>query len=272
MIQSLIVSYQNKNLKKVVDQLIKNTKNEIFVVVFDQNTIDRSQIFRGPEYKNNLEYYHDAWDEIIGPAERKSKMINKNTSEYFLFCSDDTLVSENWDETLINFLNDKNAVISGKGRLSLKLKDLFFLKQERLKSLDFTLSNFIDRNFIFGKTENLKNMYPKNVKYHGEEEMLSLNLFNKEIDIFSGPSNLYEDLLLRTIETEYATFSIEHGYNEAIECLTKNSSEFLKFHGIESSSLNKLPYNPDDVLYNPGLLSYQDLDARKFLMEIKQIS
>jgi len=28
MIQSLIVSYQNKNLKKVVDQLIKNTKND----------------------------------------------------------------------------------------------------------------------------------------------------------------------------------------------------------------------------------------------------
>ena len=272
MIQSLIVSYQNKNLKKVVDQLIKNTKNEIFVVVFDQNTIDRSQVFNAPEYKNNLEYHHIAWDDIIGPPERKSKMIDKNNSEYFLFCSDDTLVSENWDEALINFLNNKNAIISGKGSLSLKLKDLFFLKQERLSSLDFTLSNFVDRNFIFGKTENLKNIYPKNVKYHGEEEMLSLNFFNKKIDIFSGPSNLYEDLLLRTIETEYAPFSIEHGYNEVIECLTKNSFKFLKFHGIESSSLNKLPYNPNDVSYNPNLLIYQDLDARKFLMEIKQIS
>ena len=143
MIQSLIVSYQNKNLKKVVDQLIKNTKNEIFVVVFDQNTIDRSQVFNGPEYKDNLEYYHIYWDELLGPPERKRNMVDKNTSEYFLFCSDDTLVSENWDETLINFLNNKNAIISGKGSLSLKLKDLFFLKQERLESLDFSLSAFL---------------------------------------------------------------------------------------------------------------------------------
>jgi hypothetical protein len=272
MIQSLIVSYQNKNLKKVVDQLIKNTKNEIFVVVFDQNTIDRSQVFNGPEYKDNLEYYHIYWDELLGPPERKRNMVDKNTSEYFLFCSDDTLVSENWDETLINFLNNKNAIISGKGSLSLKLKDLFFLKQERLESLDFSLSNFIDRNFIFGKTENLKNIYPKNIKYRGEEEMLSLSFFDKEIDIFSGPSSLYEDLSLRTIETEYVPFSIEHGYNEVVECLTKNSSKFLKFHGIDSNSLNKLPYNSNDVSYNPSLLNYQDLDARKFLMEIKEIS
>jgi hypothetical protein len=272
MIKALVFSYQNKNLKRVVDQLIQNTKNEIFVLIFDKHTIDRSSIFNSPNYKNRVEYTHIFWDEIIGPAEYKANMINNNNSEYFLYCSDDVLVSKDWDETLINLLKDQDAVISGKGQLSLSKKDLFFFEQVRTESLDFTLSNFIDRNFIFGKSDNLKQVYPKEVKYHGDEEILSLNLYNKKIKIISGPSNLYEDLRVRSIDNSYTTFSIEHGYNIAIEKYLTADPEFLKFHGIRPEDLNKLPYNTDDVSYHPYQLSFQDMDSRKFLLPIKEIS
>jgi hypothetical protein len=272
MIQALIFSYQNKNLKLAVDQLIKNTKNDIFITIFDKHNIDRSYVFNTQDYKKSIEYRHISWDEIIGPAEYKSNWVNRNTSEHVLFFSDDTLVSKNWDEKLLYFLKDKEALVSGKGSLKLKRANPFFFQQHRSVSSDFTLSNFIDRNFIFGKTKILKNIYPKEIKYCGEEEFLSLNLFNNKIEIFSGPSNLYEDLGLRTIENNYTTFSIEHNYNLLIEKYLEASQEFLDLHGIDRNNLNKLPYNSNDVLYNPGLLRYGDLDARKFLMEIKEIS
>ena len=272
MIQALIFSYQNKNLKLAVDQLIKNTKNDIFITIFDKHSIDRSYAFNTQDYKSNVEYHHIYWDELIGPAEYKSNWVRENTSEHVLFFSDDTLVSKNWDENLLYFLKDKEAIVSGKGNLKLKQKNPFFFQQDRSVSPDFTLSNFIDRNFIFGKTEILKNIYPKEIKYYGEEEFLSLNLFNNKIEIFSGPSNLYEDLGLRTIENSYTTFSIEHNYNLLIEKYLEAPQEFLDLHGINKNNLNKLPYNSNDVLYNPSSLNYHDLDARKFLMEIKEIS
>jgi hypothetical protein len=272
MIQALIFSYQNKNLKLAVDQLIKNTKNDIFITIFDKHAIDRSYVFSTQDYKRNVEYRHIFWDELIGPAEYKSNWVKRNTSEHVLFFSDDTLVSKNWDENLLYFLKDKEAIVSGKGNLKLKQINPFFFQQDRDVSSDLTLSNFIDRNFIFGKTEILKNIYPKEIKHCGEEEFLSLNLFNNKIEIFSGPSNLYEDLGLRTIENSYTTFSIEHNYNLLIEKYLKAPQKFLDFHGIDRNNLNKLPYNSNDVLYNPTSLSYSDLDARKFLMEIKGIS
>jgi hypothetical protein len=272
MIQSLIFSYQNKNLKLVVDQLIQNTKNDMFVTIFDKHSLDRSSIFKAEEYRDNVEYHHIFWDEIIGPAEYKSNWARDNASDHVLFLSDDTIVSKDWDEKLLHFLEDKNAIVSGKGVLKLKQVDAFFFQQDRNPSSNFTLSNFIDRNFIFGKTEILKNIYPKEIKYRGEEELLALNLFNNKIEIFSGPSNLYEDLKLRTIENSYTTFSIEHNYNLLIDKYLNAPQEFLDFHGIDKNNLNKLPYNPDDVQYNPYSLSYQEIDARKFLLGIKEIS
>jgi hypothetical protein len=272
MIRALVFSYQNKNLKRVVDQLIENTKNEIFILVFDKHTIDRSFIFNTLKYKDHVQYNHIFWDEIIGPAEYKSNMIDSDQCEYILSCSDDILVSKNWDEKLINFLKNENAVISGKGKLKLSKKDLFFFKQDRSSSLEFTLSNFIDRNFIFSKISNLKTLYPKEVKYYGEEEMLSLSLFNKKIKIVSSPSDTYEDLENRTIENSYVPFSKEHGYNSVIQNYWTTGAELLKFHGIGIGDLNKLPYNPDDVAYHPYQLSFQDVDSRKFLLPIKEIS
>jgi len=199
MISCVLFSYKNKNLKKVVDELIVNTKNEIFIVVFDKHNLDRKNLFSDLMYKNKVEYRHIVWDEMKSPIDYKKEILYNSSSEYFLSISDDILVSKDWDEESINFLKTKDVVLSGCGELTLEKKNLFFFKQLREKSLSFNKTSFIDKNFIFCKTSMLKGIYPNNLKYFGEDEMLSLNLFNRKTEIFSLPSMLYKDLLVRSI-------------------------------------------------------------------------
>jgi hypothetical protein len=271
MISCVLFSYKNKNLKKVVDELILNTKNEIFIVVFDKHNLDRKNLFSDLMYKNKVEYRHIVWDEMKSPIDYKKEILYNSSSEYFLSISDDILVSKDWDEESINFLKTKDVVLSGCGELTLEKKNLFFFKQLREKSLSFNKTSFIDKNFIFCKTSMLKGIYPNNLKYFGEDEMLSLNLFNRKTEIFSLPSKLYKDLLVRSIENSYTTFSLEHNYNLVIEQYKKAPEEFLIACGIDRDSLYPLPYAHNDVDYNPDELSFQDLDARKFVMDIRGI-
>ena len=222
-------------------------------------------------YKNKVEYHHVVWDDIKSPIDYKKEILYNSNSEYFLSISDDILVSKKWDEESLNFLKTKNAVLSGSGRLTLEKKNLFFFRQLRQKSLNFNKTSFIDKNFIFCKTDVLKGVYPNDLKYFGEDEMLSLNLFNKNVEIFSLPSGLYKDLLVRSLENSYTTFSLEHNYNLVIEKYKKAPEEFLISCGIDRNNLYPLPYAHNDVDYNPNELSFQDLDARKFVMDIRGI-
>ena len=255
----------------VVDELILNTKNEIFIVVFDKHNLNRKNLFSDSAYKNKVEYKHVVWDEIKSPIDYKKEILYNSNSEYFLSISDDVIVSKNWDEESISFLKTKDAVLSGSGHLALEKKNLFFFKQLRKNSLSFNKTNFIDKNFIFCRTGILKGTYPNNLKYFGEDEMLSLNLFNKNTEIFSLPSGLYKDLLVRSMENSYTTLSLEHNYNLVIEEYKKAPEEFLVACGIGRDSLYPLPYAHNDVEYNPDGLSFQDLDARKFVMDIRGI-
>jgi hypothetical protein len=272
MIEAVIFSYKNKNLKAVVDNLLNNTKNEIFITVFDKHNLKRDSLFNSSSYENKVKYEHTSWDEIIGPAEYKGNLLNSSESKYFLIISDDIFVSKNWDVELINFLKDENAIVSGSGKLQLAQKNLFFLKQSRFFTNEYTSSYFIDRNFIFGKTESLKNVYPIEVKYYGEEEKLSLNLFKKRIKIYSAPSDFYQDLGVRTFENLYTTFSLEHNYNLVIDSLINAPEEFLQLINLNRNNLYRLPYNKDDVSYNPDIFDYQDIDGRKFINITRGIS
>jgi hypothetical protein len=271
MISCVLFSYKNKNLKRVVDELILNTKNQIFIIVFDKHNLNRKNLFTDSIYKNKVEYRHLIWDDIDSPIDYKKQILHNSKSEYFLSISDDILVSKNWDEDLIEFLKTKDAVLSGSGKLTLAKKNLFFFTQLREKSLSFNKTNFIDKNFIFCKTNLLKGSYPDTLKYFGEDEMISLNLFNKNIEVFSFPSAIYKDLKIRSMENSYTAFSLEHNYNLVIEEYKKAPEDFLISCGIDRDSLYPLPYAHNDVEYRPYQLSFQDLDARKFVMDIRGI-
>lgn len=268
MIEAIIFSYKNKNLKKVAETLVENTSLPIHVKIYDQHNLDRQDLFKNQSF----EYSHVFWDEIVSPAEYKANIIYQTESEYILVISDDILVSKDWDKTLVEFLNTKDVVVSGSGSLRLSQENPFFLTKNISYSDDFSLTGFIDKNFIFTKTKNIKEIYPTTIKYRGEEELLSLDLFLKNIEIFSSPSDTYKDLGERTMETKYVPFSLNHGYNDVVERLKSAPSNFFKMLRIFPGNINKLPFATDDVLYDPYELEFQDLDGRKFILSVRGIS
>lgn len=270
-IEAVIFSYKSKNLKQVVDSLVKNTGNSLRINVYDQHNLDRKKIFNDHIENGSVVYTHVFWDEIVSPNEYKSNSIFNSQADFFLIISDDTIVSKNWDKELISFIEKNNCVVSGTGKLSLKQDNLFYLQKEYVDANAFSFTGFVDRNFIFGKTDFFRNIYPADVKYNGEEEMLSLNLFYKNIQIFSAPTGTYDDLNQRTLERKYVPFSLNHNYNLIIQRYKDAPIEFLNKLGISKDLLNKLPFATNDVLYDPYSLKYQDLDGQKFILDVKGI-
>lgn len=278
-IDAIIYSYKNKNLKLVVDTLLNNTVNDIFVYVFDQHPLDRSAMFDD----SRVLYEHIFWDAIQSPCERKGHIVNISTADYILELSDDSIVSENWDESLITFISGEQRIVSGNKKVKLDNSDRFFLKTTATISHSFELSGYIDRNFIFA-SRNIWNSitYPYYLKYHGEEEIMSLDFFKAGKNIYSAPYTTYKDLGVRTLDNYYVPFSKDHNYNMVVDSMIKSEKEevgsfrkslndFLEFHGISDLTLNKLPYSTNDVSYNPYGLSFQDIDARKFISNTKAI-
>lgn len=276
-IDAIIFSYKNRNLKRVVDALLSNTTNEIFVTVFDQNPIDRTEIFADPR----IDYSHVVWDKIGSPSERKGDAINKSQADYILELSDDSLVSMGWDEMLIKQVEEKSCIVSGRGKVNVFKDGYFFIEKNNSPEEPSQLTNYIDRNFIFSSQRIWKSIqYPYYLKYNGEEEALSLDFFMSGYDIYSAPQITYEDLGLRTFQNLYVPFSKDHNYNMVVDKLNESISktnsrrsgkDFFHFHGIEDATLKHLPYPTNDVLYDQYRLKFQDVDARKFISKTKSI-
>lgn len=278
-IDAVLYSYKNKNLRAVVESLVKNTTNEINIYVYDQHQFDRSALFTD----TNVVYEHVFWDSIKSPCEYKGNIVDLSEADYILEISDDILVSPGWDEGLISFISNSNKVVSGNMAIEKISHTDFSIVVERKKSYGFELSNYIDRNFIFATNRALNKIrYPYYLKYYGEEEILSIDLFRSGSDIYSADYNLYEDIKDRSLEKRYVPFSKEHNYNKAVEIINgdtvgsditfkRTREQFFDFHGISGAQISKLPYQTDDVLYDPNGLAFQDVDARKFISNVKAI-
>jgi hypothetical protein len=278
-IEACIYSYKNKNLKLIVDNLILKTKNKIFINIFDQNTIDRSELFQ----TENVKYTYVFWDKIESPSEKKGNIINKSNADYILELSDDCLVFDNWDVELIDFIEKNNCVISGKDSVCLFKDTAFSYGTKFEQSQEIKITNYIVRDFIFSKNSIWKSVqYPYFLKYNGEQEMLSLNFFKAGYDIYCSSSKTYDDLGLKTIDSLYVPYSKDHNYNLVVESLNeplqnlknekRTAKDFFFFHKITNPKISPLPYDTNDVLYDPYRLEFQDVDARKFIAKVNSIS
>lgn len=278
-IDAILYAYKSKSLKLVVDTLLENTTSQIRLYVFDQNPIKRSEMFMD----SRIVYEHLFWDAIQSPNEKRGDIIDKSDADYILHISDDCLVSPAWDEKLIDFIGRKQIVVSGKGNVKLFKKDHFSIGASWEYLSDFSMTNYIDRNFIFSTNEVWNSIvYPYYLKYNGEEEMLSLDFFRSGKDIYCSTKETYKDLGHRVLERSYVPFSIDHNYNKVVETLTSTSSDldqgfqrtrddFLSFHNMLPLDIVELPYQTNDVGYNPYGLTFQDIDARKFIANTKAI-
>jgi len=279
-IKIILYSYKNKGLKKIIENILHTSRLNFSVHIIDQNPINREEMFLG---HYNVSYQYVKWDDQSGESFYRNFGINNSKDKYCLIMSDDVMLSDGWDYELISFVGNEDKVVSGTGLRSVKQKDIFGIYSES-ESLDaFSLSKYIDRNFIFAKTDILKSIrYPTEVKYRGQEELLSIELFRLGIDVFSAPSKTYKDLGVRTLETLYAAFSLEHNYNTFIDLIHEESEEvsdqylystkdFLKFHSIESDKLYKLPFQTNDVGYDPKSLAMLSMDGRRFMGGLNKI-
>tara|TARA_B110000503_G_scaffold24933_1_gene39306 strand:- start:24951 stop:25781 length:831 start_codon:yes stop_codon:yes gene_type:complete len=272
-INAVVYSYKNPRLVEVIQNMYDNTNSHMHITVVDQHHLNRKEKF---SHFKNLEYRHEFWDHILSPNQHKALAIFRNEIEstYFLVMSDDVMLSAGWDDAVTEFINGNTKVIvSGTGSGKLFHKDKYFLARADEPSESFSLSNMVDRNFIFGLKDTIYGMnYPQDVKYYGEEEKFSIDLFSMGIRIFSAPSSTYQDLGVRTLENMYVPFSIEHNYNSVIDMINDEAnSEWVAFHQIDLSQIRKLFYQKDDVPYNPYDLKMMDLGGERFIARTKAI-
>ncbi len=273
-IDILLYSYKGKHLKEVVDSILDNTESKVFITLIDQSPILKDEIFGNIQ---NMNYRHARWDAIQSPCEYRQREIESSRSNYFLIISDDIVLSKGWDRELISFVDQNDSIVSGDYLPSISHKDLFSLKKSKQPCHGMCLTNYIDRNFIFGKTSTFKKIkYPGFLKYNGEEEMTSLLFFMAGVQIFSARPGLYKDLGLRPIENLYVPFSLDHNYNKFIEYIAANQDneklrEFFMFHNLDISRIKRLPFDTNDPEYDPYNLNYLNVDHTKFLSQVNAI-
>jgi hypothetical protein len=278
-IEAVLFSYKNKNLKLVVDTLLSKTTNEIFINVFDQNTIDRAALFKDSRVK----YSHIVWDKIDSPSEKKGDCINSSKADYILELSDDCFVLDDWDTKAINFIENNNAVLSGNSFVKILKDNPFFFSKAERSSDKFEITNYVSRNFIFATNKAWSSIqYPYHLKFNGEEDLISLDFFRMGYDIYCANPTIYTKTDLDTIDKLYVPFSKNHNYNTVVDRVNhvvkekstnspRSDYDFFVFHGLSGVKLAPLPYDTNDVSYDPYGLSFQDVDARKFISKTNSI-
>jgi len=265
LINILLYVYNAKDLSATVSSIVNSTKTSFHLTIIDQSSTDKFENFKDI---HNISYSFVKWFSLKGPCHYKKMFLENSKLPYTLFITEDTLLVDGWDLELIDFVEKNKAVVSGKGLVKIIHDGNFFLKREVSDSNIFSISNFIDRNFVFFKTEIVKSVgYPSSFKYYGEEEMLSLNLFCNDIDIYSAPSRIYSDLEIRSLENKFKQFSLVHNYNMFMDKLKKKTpmtytkrdvNDFIKFHSINLETINHLPYETNDVTYDNEYFEIQN--------------
>ena len=283
-IDVLIYSYKGKMLKDVVKSLYSNAtgEHELSVTIIDQHPIIRDKMF---SELSGVKYRHVFWDWQKSPALYKKEFIQKSAADYIMILADNTVLGDSWDRRLAEFELAKEVVISGNKVVTLKQDSPFYINKEFRDTQSFELTNFCNRSLVFFSRDLIKNIsYPDYIKYNGEEEALSVEIFTSNIDIYSAPTEIYTSVGRPTLEELYAPFSLHHNYNEVVELfktgknnfystLTKERSvvEFLDFHGVDSSTIHKLPFQTNDVNYDPNKMNFNAVDARRFVARTKAI-
>lgn len=278
----IVVAYKDKNILDFVTNIKNSTKSRNMLYIMDQHPLDRELEISGIP---GCSYRHVIWDSIDGPATHRARKIHDlaSTAEYMCIVSPDITLKDGWDLELIDRLDRGQTVLSGSGKISVALDSLFSIKPTYSQSDDYSTTQFIDKNFIFLKSSAFADIVvPDFLKYYGENEYLSLALMSAGYSIVSVPSDTYTDSQVRSVETTYHTFSAEHNYNTVVDLLAGTSLKkyrisysalcsFLEFHGLDMAPIKRLPYQTNDVEYDPYAIAMHDVDARRFIAGTKAV-
>lgn len=271
MINLVIYSYKGKHVIDNIHTLVENAPEDLHITLIDQHPMDRSAKLKDLD---NVHYKHVFWDKINSPSLRKREVLlatDLSHAPYSMVMADDIVVSPDWDKLIEQAEMDR--IVSGFGKTTVVNADKYLLGVDTEPSNSFELSHYVDKRFIFLKTENLRiTDYPTDVKYRGENELLSAIAFYKHLEVYSAPSTmLVQDQEERTLENLYVPFSIEHNYNQTMDTIKEEYHGWLDFHNIDRDSIMRIPYQIDDVLYDPYKLKMVEMGGERFFGQTRAI-
>jgi len=296
-INVVMYSYKTKDAIDTLSDLMKKISNDVFIFIHwhDQNAIDRSKLLEDlvNSYENcNGDYFHINWDSNEGAVDYKDNRLKATVGgKYHMTITPGTTLFQNWDTEFINYVKDKNVVISGNKQVALDNSKIFYVNKTFSDISNYTVTNYIDRNLIFGNVIMMKNSklgeynFPGWLKYHGEEEVLSLQYCKDDIEIVAAPTNLVyiSEYSTLTDFNYYVPFSKYHNYNQVIKLFKTGANEMIgnlgqdfvkKFSekkNFDFSSLHWLPFYANDVSYKVSETSYDRLGGRRFIKQYKEV-
>jgi hypothetical protein len=296
-INVVMYSYRNKDAIKTLENLMKKWSGKIFLFVHwhDQYGPTRAKLLE--DLINSYDMCNGAyvkvdWDSMDGAVEYKDRRLKATLGgRYHLTITPGTMVEQDWDLKLINFVRNKNVVVSGNKQIKINKKDPFSIKKDFSDINEFTLTNFIDRNFIFGNVIMMKNSFlgdynfPGWLKYYGEEEILSLQYYKDNINIYAAPDSVVKVDQYTTLEdfNYYLTFSKWHNYNNVISLFKDSYNDivgnvdpeiidnFSKFHNFDFKTLSKLPFDGNDVQYKRTDSRFDQHNGSRFIKDLRKV-
>jgi hypothetical protein len=296
-INVVMYSYKSKEAIETLKDLINKRSKKVFIFVHwhDQNALDRSQLLVDLINSNDLcngDYFHINWDNNEGAVEYKDLRLKATFGgKYHMTITPGTVLEKDWDLKLISYVEGKNIVVSGNKKINFDNSKRFFVNKTFTPISDYTVTNYIDRNFIFGNVVLMKNSmlgsynFPGWLKYYGEEEILSLQYFRDKIQIVAAPDSLVKVTEYTTLEDfdYYVPFSKYHNYNKALKIFKEGNNSivgkidrqtvdsFCRAVGFDFTRLSYLPFPHNDVEYKVATTSYDKLGGRRFIKQINKV-
>lgn len=263
-ISIFLYSYRNKKLYSIIENIVNSCsdENNFILKVVDQNNVYRGEITSLSNKRIKIIYDYIPWDSIDSPILYKQNFLNGIVSKYHLQISDRVLLPNNWDKYFISLCKDN--IISGSGYREYEIKNKFMLKKKNTLTDTEVKCRIIDRNLIFTKTNILKSIrFPINLKYYGEEEMMSFIARIQNIDIISIPSHAVSFEGLELEERDYVPFSLYHNYNDIIKFYKENDSKLQEFGKM--SEIYPLPFMSNDVHYDIRRSKIDQVGGERYL-------
>jgi len=270
-IKVFIYSYKNKNLLEYLQDIINKQSKHFNVTyyVYDQNNVNRDFLFK--EIDANLIYTHIRWDDINSITYyRNMTILNSNFCDYYFEINPNISLINEWDSFLASNIKNKQ-IISGFGTTKLFVNKSHVIAKKE-KSSGIVKTNYIDFDLIFClQADAIIFLELKGLKESGQDLLASLLLIDKDYEIYSLPTDLYQKNIQENINT-YKPFSKNHGYNKMLSNIkNKNNQKFESFHGIFIKDILEIPYQIDDVSYTNYKISLQNLQAPRFLTNYNQV-
>lgn len=271
-----INSYKSKGLLECVESIYNNSSglNTFEIHILDRNNLDRQKYF----YNTNYQYM--IWDKQVSKFTVREEVARTSQGDYFLTMDQSAVFCQDWDKELIK-MQQGSDILSGNYLIKFKKEYKFFTEYEESENFEKYLTNFISPRFIFARLSDF-NLLPSlsKLKHLGESEVLSVFLNDRDVNIYSVPSYIFNFLDSDIKSYDYLPFSISHNYNLILDMVKGKNNIFFdkkvdmgkisKRIGYDFSQLSYHPFQQNDIEYSTET-SIDEMSGTRFFGGVRSI-